>query len=656
MAYLHIFQNGAKSAEADLSSKLEWIVGRGAEADIRLENDKGISRQHFKVYLDNGSWIVEVLSRFGELYQKGKKVQSVRLTDGSRFEVPPFDFVFQQQEKASSVENAASVLAPGLEENSFSGRTMVGISKIMPYLKVCNQEGVELQTFVLEGHVWTAGRETSCAVFIDNQKFSRRHFEIRLEENAYLIRDLGSSNGTCVNGYQLEKDHWSSLVSGDVISVVDWTLQFQLRDSDFQGKLQQVSSDLLPALQDNWDLSVVGADSAFQGNSLALHSFEKKSSEAKFSEGKASEVKAALDSKQDSLKNLKSKANWVRLMIYTVVVGAGGAYYLSSGSTAPETAKEIVATASSLPVDKLKPAQQQYVRDTYRLADRLFKEGRYEMARQEVAKIHALIPFFDESKNLEKLSEVAIQTQIEQQKAAMREKEKEEMNEKIQSAVRFCEKRINSKIEMKDLDDCLSNVMALNPDHPLISSLKARADQIITERTVRNQKNTDFQALVRRQQTLFDKANAVAAKARPLEAIAALNSVVESKLPDPKNYRNEAKRQIASIQKKMSDQQSEIEKEADIDFKKGDFKGAILTLKKALEINPENESVRGRINSILGELRKQMQTLYQEGILEESVGEVDTAKAKWKKIVETSVPEEDYYKKARTKLKKYGAE
>jgi hypothetical protein len=51
-----------------------------------------------------------------------------------------------------------------------------------------------------------------------------------------------------------------------------------------------------------------------------------------------------------------------------------------------------------------------------------------------------------------------------------------------------------------------------------------------------------------------------------------------------------------------------------------------------------------------------MQALYQEGILEESVGEVETAKTKWKKIIDQSLPDEDYYKKAKMKLKKYGIE
>jgi hypothetical protein len=56
----------------------------------------------------------------------------------------------------------------------------------------------------------------------------------------------------------------------------------------------------------------------------------------------------------------------------------------------------------------------------------------------------------------------------------------------------------------------------------------------------------------------------------------------------------------------------------------------------------------------MSELRKSMMPIYQDSILEESVGEVESAKLKWQKIRDLSLPGEDYYEKAKVKLKKYG--
>lgn len=278
------------------------------------------------------------------------------------------------------------------------------------------------------------------------------------------------------------------------------------------------------------------------------------------------------------------------------------------------------------------------------------------MARQEVTKIHQLVPYYEESKNLEKLADVAIQTVIEQKRAEAREQEQADMEAKIRATVAQCEKLINRNVDSKKVEDCLSPIIVLNPEHPAITGLQARVDQVISDRMAEQERRAEYQSMVKRQSSLYASAEQLDKKGNSLEAIKAYSKVVSSRLPDPQGLKGKAQRQIASIQQKLATQQSRLESEADVAFKNGDLKNAILKIKKALAINPENEVLRGRMSSMLSELKKQMQTLYQEGVLEESVGEVETAKAKWKKIIESSLPEEDYYKKSRTKLKKYGIE
>lgn len=50
------------------------------------------------------------------------------------------------------------------------------------------------------------GRSTECALRIASNEISRQHCKICLTEDGVTVRDLGSSNGTFVNGYQLEAD------------------------------------------------------------------------------------------------------------------------------------------------------------------------------------------------------------------------------------------------------------------------------------------------------------------------------------------------------------------------------------------------------------------------------------------------------------------
>jgi Tfp pilus assembly protein FimV len=94
-------------------------------------------------------------------------------------------------------------------------------------------------------------------------------------------------------------------------------------------------------------------------------------------------------------------------------------------------------------------------------------------------------------------------------------------------------------------------------------------------------------------------------------------------------------------------------KEIDMAKSSGDLKGAYSLLMKTIQQEPENDELRMKQQQILNELKRKMQSTFQEAILEENIGEVDSARAKWKKILENSVPDEDYYKKAKQKLKKY---
>ncbi len=621
MSRLQVFFNDTLVKEVDLQSQGEWVLGRSSTCDILLEGSPEISRQHLKISLQSGVWVAEVLSRYGHLYNQGNKVSSIELKGQVKFETPPFTFVY--------TDNSAVAIEEQEQYQHHGDKTYVGQTPSVPYIKVCNENGDPVHLFRLDGNYWLVGRDSGCTLFIDHVKFSRRHFEIRMEEGAYMVRDLGSSNGTFLNENALISQEWVPFRSGDVLTVVDWKLYFELRDSKYEERLQGVSDELRHPL-------------------MVTEGLQMAESEMEFPQSAIGEMPTP------PAPPAKKKTNWVRMMIGLILIGGAVAYLMDSGEKPPEVAQTKKSNGSSF--DKLSPKQQQYVKDTYRLADRLFKEGRYEMARQEVAKIHQVIPSYEESKNLEKLAEVAIQTQLDQARAEAQEKEKLEMDEKIRRTVELCRRKISSKIEVRTIDDCLSPVIALNPEHPDILALKARVDQIVAERMQSQERKAEYQALVRRQKALYEKAVILSKSGKPLEALVAYGNVVQSKLPDPENLKNESKREIASIQTKLAAQQGELETAADGLYKKGNLKSAISTLKKAVEINPENEVVKGRISSMLGELKKQMQVMYQEGVLEESVGEVETAKTKWKKIIELSLPEEDYYKKARTKLKKYEAE
>jgi pSer/pThr/pTyr-binding forkhead associated (FHA) protein len=631
MSLLKILKEGQLVQQITLQIGKEYILGRSSSCDVVLDANRSISRQHLKIYSQGSDWKVESLSKFGELYVDGEKLEQIDLSSNKNFSVPPYEFIFETEAKKNPVE---AFLAEA-DSQSFSDRTQIAVMQATAFLTAQGPDGQNSKIFQLEGSSWIGGRETSCALFLDDSKFSRQHFEIANKNGSYMVKDLGSSNGTKLNGLLISSSEWSPLVSGDVLTVADWNLQFELRDDSFDARIK----DLPPEFRSPMVYQSGGPVMQEQPNPIG------------FSQG--SPGSPFMGPPMGVVTSSGGNKNWVRIAIAAVlIIGAVG--YFMGGSGKNQVAENKPREQSAF--EKLKPEQQQYVRDTYRLADRLFKEGRYEMARQEITKIHELVPYYEESKNLEKLADVAIQTLIDQKRAEAKEQEQAEMEEKIQSTVAQCEKLINANIDQKKIEECLSPVIVLNPDHPAIAALRSKADQVISDRLAKDEEKAEYRNQVRRQSSLFAAAENLDKGGKPLEALRAYSKVISSRLPDPQNLKGKAQRQIASIQQKLTDQQSKFESEAESSFKSGDIKTAVQKMKKALAINPENEVLKGRLSGMISELKKQMQTLYQEGVLEESVGEVETAKAKWKKIIDSSLPEEDYYKKARTKLKKYGVE
>jgi pSer/pThr/pTyr-binding forkhead associated (FHA) protein len=60
------------------------------------------------------------------------------------------------------------------------------------------------------------GRQTGCQLRIRSGEVSRKHCEIRYEETTPVIKDLGSSNGTYVNGVRVIEKR---LEAGDLIAI-----------------------------------------------------------------------------------------------------------------------------------------------------------------------------------------------------------------------------------------------------------------------------------------------------------------------------------------------------------------------------------------------------------------------------------------------------
>jgi hypothetical protein len=140
------------------------------------------------------------------------------------------EFGIQAQLLSPPEEEEAPAGAPAPSAGDF-GHTMVyspaGESRL---LEPKDDRGQALlvgdgRRSVLSGRRVVVGRSRDCDVVVNDPNVSRRHLELRREEDGWMVADLGSTNGVRVNGKRVER---SPLRSGDRITIGVTDLTFEL--------------------------------------------------------------------------------------------------------------------------------------------------------------------------------------------------------------------------------------------------------------------------------------------------------------------------------------------------------------------------------------------------------------------------------------------
>jgi pSer/pThr/pTyr-binding forkhead associated (FHA) protein len=93
------------------------------------------------------------------------------------------------------------------------------------YLLV-NTDGAQPVQFDLGGALISIGRASDNDVIVDDELVSRHHCQLKLQHGAYGFADLGSRNGSFVNGQPVTE---VALGPGDLIRIGSTEIEFQVR-------------------------------------------------------------------------------------------------------------------------------------------------------------------------------------------------------------------------------------------------------------------------------------------------------------------------------------------------------------------------------------------------------------------------------------------
>jgi serine phosphatase RsbU (regulator of sigma subunit) len=110
--------------------------------------------------------------------------------------------------------------------------------------------------FKLADDVTVLGRAPECQIQLDSNMVSRRHAQVTRDKDAYFVEDLGSGNGTFVNGKRI--DERTALKANDRIKLGPILLRFE----PGTGSATSVEKDLSSSVEISGDVTATIMESA----------------------------------------------------------------------------------------------------------------------------------------------------------------------------------------------------------------------------------------------------------------------------------------------------------------------------------------------------------------------------------------------------------
>lgn len=662
MAHLKVLRHGGEIQSIDLIQDTEYLAGRSTTNQVPLMADVAISREHFKIYFEDGAWKLRTLSKFGNVRLNGKNISEHTFLENSIFALQDYTFEIKLTETSDAyVEQSQQPVASGSqflpsvtnqsnaqpsfdsEQNDFSGDhepTFVGKIQNTPYVKIVIPNKPD-ELLRLEGEQWILGRDESCSIVINDGKVSRRQIEIVETEGRFFVTDLGSSNGTILNGEPLPPNQAHPLLSNDVILIQDIQVIFEIRDPNFQQRLAVVSNDMmrtptLPAIthaQPIFSQQTMPTLYAPQGGALRL------------------DQQIPRGFPPPTAQNSPPKKKMAIYAAIAIIVLAGA--YLATEDNSKTTTT--TATKEDSEFSKLSKEKQRFIEEKYSIGRGQMMQKDWANALMNFKRIHTDLPKgYKDSIYQAGLCEQNLR--VIDDKRALLETQRllAEKNRQIDEQVTLCRAIAEKTMNETEIRSCLAMVIENDPNRPeidlYIGMVKKREEAYRQKEASEKQ----FSDRVRQSREQYHACVNLEKQQKYHEAIAAYQKFSTTSLPDPDG--NKA-RSIASIQRIKSDlagRTGRLFSSARELQKQGRVKEALSSVDQAMLIDPKNESGLELGRELQRELNAQLRSIYEESVVQEGMGNIEAAQERWKQIMQMDRINGEYYKRAKLKLKGIG--
>lgn len=192
-------------------------IGRARDNDIILEN-LSVSRNHARIRHENGQYVLIDLNSANGLYVNGVRVNRAELVDGDIVSIGKHRLHYSDAESPSAAAPAAADHDSTGASGSGAGRSQTASPEEAEELQLLAQINAgelaaalsvlrgpqEGRVFTINPKDTTIGRH-NCDVRVHDISAARRHASISMKNGEFTIRDLGSWQGTIVNGERVRE-------------------------------------------------------------------------------------------------------------------------------------------------------------------------------------------------------------------------------------------------------------------------------------------------------------------------------------------------------------------------------------------------------------------------------------------------------------------
>jgi pSer/pThr/pTyr-binding forkhead associated (FHA) protein/tetratricopeptide (TPR) repeat protein len=301
--------------------------------------------------------------------------------------------------------------------------------------------------------------------------------------------------------------------------------------------------------------------------------------------------------------------------------------------------------------EALSPDKKRFVETQHNLAFDYYRNKEYAKALFEIQKIFDIVPDYKDSREIERYAQEGKRRQEAQEEERRKKEEEAQLKAKVSALMDEARLHMNKK-QYEQAREIFNKLLALDPDNPRVSEWKKEIEDWEEKQRLADQERQIRKEINDRSWGIYKRGVALKKQGKYHTAIAVLSKVIEDGATD-KRLSALARKAIASCRAIIASRRGPLMAEGEQAEHAGEFKRAYDLYLKALRIDPAHRPAAAGIERVRGVLHDRAKAAYTEAVLAESYSDFDTAKNKYRDILNVAPYDDIYYERAQRKLGHY---